>query len=271
MTDPTTAVAPHASHPRGAELRMRRFASLVWILSLKSFRVRYRRTNFGMTWALLQPIVQAGVLVLVFSRVFRRAPVEAYPVYVLTGVLPWSLTTKALTSAVTAVVDNASLVKKIAVSRLVFPMAAIGGSLLAFLPSVLVMAGGAVIARTLDADVALLPIAILLQLGLLVGPSLIGAALYVGLRDVRFAIESGLVMAFYATPIIYPPERLGETGAELLRFNPMTGVLSLYRAAFLHRPPDWFAVTVSVVTMLVTFAIGAVLFRSKAADFADHA
>ena len=249
--------------------RTRRFVSLVKVLSQKNFQIRYRRTALGVFWALLQPVIQAGVVALVFQRVFRGFTVENYALFVLSGVMPWALTTRSLSAATTSVVDNASLVKKVAVSRLIYPLAAIGGSVVVYAASLAVLLVGALVFGTLGVDVLLLPLAVVLQLFVTTGPSILGAAYYVAYRDVRYLVESGLVILFYATPIIYPTERLGPTGVALQRWNPMTGVLSLYRAAILDRAVDWAAVLVSVGFGAVVLAVGLAAFHRRSAEFAD--
>jgi ABC-2 type transport system permease protein len=253
-----------------ADPRTRRFARLVWVLSEKNFQTRYRRTALGMVWVLLQPLLQAAVVTIVFERLIRNVGVEHYGLYVLSGVLPWGLTSRALLAGTTSVVDNTSLLKKVAVSRLVYPLSAIGGTLVVWLASLVILVAATIFAGTIDADLLLLPVAVLLQLLVVLGPCLLAAALYVGIRDVRFIVESGLLVLFYATPVIYPAERLGSL-ADLLQWNPMTGVLSVYRAAVLDRPVDGGAVTVSVVFGAAVLAVSLVVFHRRSAEFADIA
>jgi ABC-2 type transport system permease protein len=249
--------------------RTRRFLSLVKVLSQKNFQIRYRRTALGIVWALLQPVIQAVVVAVVFLKIFKGFAVPKYPLFVLSGVMPWALTTRSLGVATSAVVDNASLVKKVAVSRLIYPLAAIGGTLVVYLASLVVVICGGLIYRTLDVRVLFLPLAVLLQLLVTTGPSILGAAYYVSFRDVRYLVESGLIILFYATPVIYPSDRLGPTGVAVQRWNPMTGVLSLYRAAVLPRPVDWAAVAISFGFGVIVLALGLVAFHRRSAEFAD--
>ena len=248
----------------------RRFVRLVWVLSEKNFQTRYRRTALGLVWVLLQPLLQAAIVTIVFERLFRNTGVEHYGLYVLSGILPWGLTSRALLAGTTSVVDNTSLLKKVAVSRLIYPLSAIGGTLVVWLASLAILVVAAIIAGTLAIDVLLLPAAVMLQLLVLLGPSLLAAALYVALRDVRFVVESGLLVLFYATPVIYPAERLGSL-AGWLQWNPMTGVLSVYRAAVTSRPIDGGAVAFSVGFGVVMLAVSLAVFRRRSAEFADIA
>ena len=271
MTAPAAAPAAGIASTIERETPAKRFLGLVYVLSAKNFQTRYRRTALGIVWALLQPVIQAGVVAFVFLRVFQGFRVEHYPLFVLSGVMPWALTTRSLTAATSSVVDNASLVKKVAVSRLIYPLSAIGGTVVVYLASLLVIVLGAVLSGTLSAAIVLLPLAVVLQLAVVVGPSLWASAYYVAFRDIRFLVESGLAIAFYATPIIYPAARLGPTAGALLRLNPMTGVLSVYRASVLGTPIDGIAVAISAGFAAVTAALGLWAFHRRASEFADLA
>ena len=251
--------------------RARRFAGLVWVLARKGYRVRYRRTALGVVWALLQPVVHAAVIATVFSRLFGRVGVAHYPLFVLCGVLPWAFFTRSLSAATTSVVDNAGLLRKVAVSALVYPLAAIGAHLGAFGASLCVLLVSAAWLGTLSWATLLLPAAVALQLLVVLGPALWSSALVVKARDVRFAIESVLTVLFYATPVIYPAARLGPMGEALLRLNPLSGVLALYRSAIHGTAPDAVSVAVSVGFSVIAIATGLVVFRRRSVEFADLA
>jgi ABC-type polysaccharide/polyol phosphate export permease len=117
--------------------------------------------------------------------------------------------------------------------------------------------------------VLLLPAALLLEIGAIVGVSLITGAFYVAFRDVRYAVESSLVLGVYATPILYPLSRVPHELQWLFRLNPMTGVLSLTRAATLSYSVDLASVLSSIGVTAVLLTIGAVVFRRRSGEFAD--
>ncbi|MDX6273458.1 MAG: lipopolysaccharide transport system permease protein [Frankiales bacterium] len=248
---------------------LRRWGGLVGILAVKNFRQRYLRSRLGVLWALVQPTAQAIVLSFVFVKIFRIHGVPHYPLYVLTGMMTWQLFATSTLTATSSAVDNGGLVRKVPLPKVVFPLASVGGSLIVYGVQTSILIAGALLAGTLGPEVLLLPLGALLAAALACGLGLIGCAFHVAFRDIRFLLESGLLLMFYATPVLYDPSRLPEGLRQYLRFNPMYGVLSVQRGALLGRAIDPWAVLISAGTAAVLIALGAVAFRRRSPDFAD--
>lgn len=249
--------------------RLRWAAGLVGVLARKNFQTRFKRSYFGVAWVVAQPLVQATVYSVVFLKVFKVTRVEHYPVYVLSGVMPWALTTSGILAATTSIVENSSLVRKVDVPRLVFPLAAIGGSCLAFLAPlvILVVAGG--VTGTLGLNTLWLLVALPLQLLLVVAVGVLACSVHVAYRDVRYLLDSALLLLFYSVPVLYAIELVPEAARDLVRANPMTGILSLWRAGVLDRPVDGRAVTVTVLVLPVLTALALWSFQRRSRAFAD--
>lgn len=247
----------------------RTYVGLAWAMSRKNFQVRYKRAVLGILWAVLQPAFQAAVLSFVFLEIFRIHPVPHYPLYVLSGMLPWSFFAASAIAATTAVVDNAALVRKIALPLTVFPVSAVGGTGIAFSASLSVLVVTTVFYGTVGWGILLLPAALLLEVAAIVGVALITGAFYVAYRDVRYAVESSLVIGVYATPILYPLSRVPHELQWILRLNPMTGILSLTRAAALDYSVDLASVLSAVGMTALLLGVGLTLFRRRSGEFAD--
>jgi len=241
---------------------------LVGVLASKNIKLRYKRTSLGIAWAIAQPLVQATVLTVVFSRVFGTAGVEHFGLYVLSGVMPFSATSSGFQSATVSVVENAGLLKKVALPRLIFPVSAVIGGLVPFGAALAVLLAITTLEGALSIDVLLLVPGVLLVVTLATSAGILGAALYVRMRDIRFLIESGMLLLFYASAVFYVPERLGGL-ADWLRLNPMMGVLTVFRAAVTDRPIDWTALTYTLGLTVILLAVGLTVFRRRADDFAD--
>ena len=101
-----------------------RFRELIWALALKDLKLRYKRSVLGFLWALLNHVLNMIVLSLVFTTVMKMA-IPDYPIFLLSVLLPWTFLAQSLAYAVDSIVGNGELIKKVAVPKLVFPIAAI--------------------------------------------------------------------------------------------------------------------------------------------------
>lgn len=247
---------------------VRAWTGLVGILGVRSFRIRFLRMRLGVLWAVAQPLLQALVLAFVFVKVFR-VDVPHYVVYVLSGVVAWQCFQQCTLQASLAAVDNAPLLKKVPVPTVVFPTAAVVGQLIAFALQSAVLVGAAGLSGTLTWRLVLLPVALLLQTLLALGVGLAVGAFLPAVRDLRVLLETGLLMVFYATPVVYDPSRLSEGLRQLLAVNPMAGVMELHRAALLARPVDSSAVLITVASVVPLLALGAVLYHRRSQTFSD--
>lgn len=270
----TETLPPPVTTVIGAETRrvarLRNLGSLTWTLSRKNFQVRYKRAVLGVVWAVLQPAFQAAVLSVVFIKVFKAdVGVPDYAVFVLAGMLPWTFFAQSLSVGTVSVLENGPLVKKVALPQIVFPLSAIGGVALAFVAALPVLLVAGLVAGGLGRQLLLLPLAVLLQLLAVAGVASAAASLYPAFRDVRYLVESLLVVGLYLTPVLYPPDKLPGTARGLLELNPLTGVLSLYRGAFLSLPVDWSAVGLSLLVGTVALGVGLAVFRRRSDEFAD--
>lgn len=249
--------------------RVAQVVGLLWVLSRKNFQVRYKRAVLGVGWAMAQPAIQAAVLAFVFLRVIRVEPTEDYALFVLSGVLPWAFFAQGLSLATASVVENGPLVKKVAIPKVLFPAAAVGGAAIAFTGSLFVLVVACVVSGNASVRIALLVPAVLFEAALVVALGVFASAFNVAYRDVRYIVESGIPIAFYATPIVYAAEQLDGWTRQVVSLNPMTGILSLYRAAIVGRPVGSSAVVVTAVVTAIVALAAAAAFRSKSPEFAD--
>ncbi len=245
------------------------YLGLVWSMSRKNFQVRYKRAALGVLWAVLQPAFQAAVLSFVFIKILHVDQVPKYPLYVLSGILPWSFFAQSVIAATTAVVDNAALVKKVALPLSVFPVSAAGGTSIAFSASLSVLVVATAFFGSFGPNVLLLVPALAIELLVIIGVALIAGSFHVAFRDVRYLVESMMVVGVYASPILYDLARVPDRYRPFIRLNPITGVLSLTRAAVLDRPIDMAAVWTACGVAALLVAVGAWLFGRRAGEFAD--
>jgi ABC-type polysaccharide/polyol phosphate export permease len=270
MTSVTVTGAGSTWQHRAA--RASHWADLVRVLAVKNFRQRYLRSRLGVIWALIQPLLQATVLSFVFIGIFKVKSIPHYPLYVLSGIMTWQFFQQSALASTSSIVDNAGLVRKVAVPKVVFPIAAVGGVGLVFLLQLVILLGaGAAIGTLHPMAPLLLLLAIPLEAALALSLGVLCTSVHVSIRDIRFIVESGLLMAFYLTPVLWDLHRLPPHIRAVMEWNPMYGVLSLVRGAVLGRPVDWTGVGSAFICAAVLGVAGTWLFRRRSPEFADLA
>jgi ABC-2 type transport system permease protein len=252
------------------------YRDLVRHLVGRDLRHKYKGSSLGFAWSLANPLLMAAIYTLAFAYIVR-VPVPRFPLYLLSGLLPWTFFAAGLSAATSSVVDGAPLVRKVAFPRLVLPLAAIATQLVQFALTYAVVIP---IAAALSAPgpglglgtaaVAVVP-AMLLQLAFTTGLGLTLAAAYVHARDTRHLVEVGVQLWFWLTPIVYAPAMVPERVAWILALNPMAHFVALYHAAILDgawgAPTDWVAASLWAVGAL---GAGSVVFARTAPRFAER-
>jgi ABC-type polysaccharide/polyol phosphate export permease len=241
------------------------------MLAWRAFRLRYLRSRLGIGWAFVQPLMQALVLSFVFSKIFKVTRVPHYPVYVLSGIMTWQAFSSSVNAATMAVLDNAPLLRKIAMPAVVFPLAQVANILIIYVLQLGVLIGLATAAGTAGPGLLLLPLIVVLVAVTAFSLGLLTCALQVQYRDVKFLVEAGLLALFYASPILYSPEHLSSSLTRLLQLNPMYGVLALARTSVLGRPMQWSSLASTGGGVVVLLLVGGIVFRRRSRDFADLA
>jgi lipopolysaccharide transport system permease protein len=260
--------------PESSRVLLRRIwgsRPLIMILARKEFYVRYRRASFGLLWAVGLPLVQAAVLAIVFSRVVHIQTGKSYPVFMFSGVLPWSFFSLTLTSSSTAIVDNAGMSSKIYFPRAVLPVVSVLAALLGFLISIPLLIGFALIFGTsLDWHLLILVPATLLTTALAMAFGLLLSALHVYFRDIRYLVAAALTAWIYLAPIIYPLNLVPHSIRWLVKLNPVTGVVELFRLSIVGADPGWpLTVMITVAWVIGLTMAGLTLHRRFDRVFAD--
>jgi ABC-2 type transport system permease protein len=221
----------------------RRFFDLLWLMSMTEFKRTYFGTVFGYLWSLVRPLMLFGVLLFVFTQVFKLgAALENYPVLLLIGIVQFTFFQEATTNAVTSVAAQEGVVRKTQFPRLVIPLstvitAAINFALNLVIVLLFVLAWGVEPSWSW----LLFPVALAALFVLTAAVSMALSVLYVRFRDVAIIWVVAAQMLFYATPILYPlgPSGLNEPGIEkFLMINPLAVIFEQVRVWILHEPAD---------------------------------
>lgn len=262
--------SPRGSRANLSELWQTR--ELIYLLTIRDVKVRYKQTIFGVGWALIQPLLMVVVFSVFLGRVPGLHPQGVpYPLFALTGLVPWTFFAQGVTGAANSLVESERLITKVYFPRLIMPITGVAS----YLPDLLIGLCVLLVATiafgpplTL-AIVWIVPIALLAALAALsVGLWL--SAVNVRYRDVRYAIPFLLQLWLFATPVVYAADAVPPDFRWLLALNPMAGVVEAFRWALLGLEPRPDAlVAASIVVILILLVGGSTYFRSAERTFAD--
>jgi lipopolysaccharide transport system permease protein len=246
---------------------------LLAILVGRNLKIRYKNSALGFFWTLLGPVF----LILIYATFLgiMRFPISL-PTLV-TGILVWQFLAMCLGDALHAIVGNANLVTKSAFPRLILPLAMVLANLVNFLLSSVVLLLYLAVMQVPPGAWYWLPLVLLTQTALCLGVTLILSCANVFFRDTEHILQVVMLAWFFLTPIIYPISKVVERFPDapwlvtVYFANPMTGLVSAYRAGLLSAPwPVWEHMAVSCAVAWGILAVGVAVFRSVESRFGDE-
>jgi lipopolysaccharide transport system permease protein len=270
---PVTRIDP----PSGWQLvnvrELWQFRELVYFLTWRDVKVRYKQTLLGAAWAILQPLLMMVVFTIFFGRMAGVPHGDGpYELFAYAGLLPWTFFATAITNAGNSIIGSERLITKIYFPRLAIPFAAVGAAIVD-----LVMAFALLLAMMAYYRVApginllLTPlICVLITLAAL-GIGTLLAALNVAYRDVRYVIPFLVQLGMFATPTVYmQPKAAGGGWVQvLLALNPMTGLIAAFRASVLGGEIPWGPLGLASAAVALVFLLGCLYFRKVEDGFVD--
>ena len=254
----------------------------------KDLRVRYRYAALGFVWAVLEPLAYMVVLTILFEKVLAPrgttdmfGPGIPFASGLLCGLVFWQFTNQSLSAATASLIDNQHLVRKVAFTREIIPLAATGYPCVALLIGIAVLGsvhvalGGVLHATALW----ILPIFLIQATGT-IGLGLTVSAAQVRFRDVGYLVSVTLILGFYASPVFYDLDwvlaaassgKLPDWVVQLYLLNPMTTLLEAYRMAILegNTPDAWLLVWPTCFSFM-TLIVGFVFFRRCSPTLSDY-
>ena len=251
-----------------------RYRELFAILAWRDISVRYKQTVIGVVWAVLRPLLTAGVLTVVFSRV-ARLPSDGDAPYVLmvfAGILPWTLFSTSLSDASGSLINSANLISKVYFPRLIVPAAAIATAFADFLISFAILVALMASYRLAPGwNMLFLPGFMLMALLASLGPGLWITALNVKYRDFRYVIPFVVQFGLYVSPVGFSSSVVPERWRLLYHLNPMVGVIDGFRWCILGGDSRVYGPGFALSLFVVAFFLwlGVSRFRKMEKIFAD--
>ncbi len=248
------------------------YRELIYFLTWRDIKVRYKQAVLGVAWALLQPLMTMVIFTIIFGNLLHT-PSQGipYPLFSLTALLPWQLFASALQRSSVSLVGNANLLTKIYFPRLAIPLASIFAALVDFAISFVVLIGVMIYYQYWPTwNVLWLPPLVLLALMTALAVGLWLSALNVQYRDVQQLVPFLVQVWMYASPIVYPIDTIpAGIWRWLYGLNPMVGVIQGFRWALLGGAPPDLTLVISIAMVLILLVSGLYYFRRMEKTFAD--
>ena len=246
------------------------YRELLYFLTWRDVKVRYKQTVIGILWAVLQPVLTTIIFAALFSRFSGFATDVPYPLFALSGLLIWLFVHTAVSTSSTSFVNYSNLVTKVYFPRIIVPVAGTIASLFDLIFGVVILAILMIYYAVVPTlSILLAPLFVALAFVQAAAFGTLFAALNINYRDVKFALPFLLQVWMIASPVFYSASLVSEKWRFIFALNPLTGILEGFRSAVFAKPFDWDLITVSIASLVVLSLISFGIFSHLEDDFAD--
>jgi ABC-2 type transport system permease protein len=233
----------------------------LWLLTRRDLRVRYATNVLGYVWSVLDPLLMAGIYFLVFVVIFHRNPLDERPyiVFLLSGMLPWTWFNGSVSDFTKAFRQEAKLIRSTAIPRTIWINRIILSKGIEYLYSLPVLAFFVIVNHAhVHWELALMPLAVLIQTVLLVGLGLMIAPAVMFFKDLERAVKLILRLLFYVSAVLYSAHMVPRHTlvGYLFDLNPLVGLFGIYHAAFFPEDLNWTLVGISGLGALIALVLG---------------
>jgi lipopolysaccharide transport system permease protein len=270
---PLVTIAPSKSWVALDLSSLWKYRELLYFLTWRDVKVRYKQTALGALWAILQPLLTMLIFTLFFGNlagIGNRTEGIPYPIFAYAGLLIWTFFANAITNSGNSLVGSSQLITKIYFPRMIIPGAAVGAGLVDFSIAFVILVGlMAYYKIALTWSLLMTPVIVVLATLLALGVGMWFSALNVKYRDIRYALPFLVQLWMFVSAVIYPTSMVGGRLRILLKLNPVTGLVENFRAALFGREFDWTALAVSALMTFAMLVFSAYTFRRMERTFAD--
>ncbi|MEA2328553.1 MAG: lipopolysaccharide transport system permease protein [Thermoanaerobaculia bacterium] len=243
---------------------------LLYFLTWRDIKIRYKQTVLGAAWALLQPAFMMLIFTLVFSRLAGAVEDVPYPLFALAGLVPWTFFANAVSNSGNSLVNNVQLVTKVYFPRLLMPAASVFAGLVDLGVSAMLLGAMMLYYRIhLTLHIFMLPVLFALTTLCALSTGMWMSALNVKYRDVRFALPFIVQLWLFASSVVVPSSVVPERLRWLLHLNPMSAIIEGCRAALFSTPFHWRALGIAAALTMAGFSVAAHFFKQTERSFAD--
>ena len=270
-TEPLVVIQPTRSWRLVSLKDLWAYRELLFFLTWRDVKVRYKQTALGAAWAILQPLFMMVIFTIFFGRLAGVGSSGIpYPLFALAGLTPWTFFSNAITASGNSLVGSSNLITKVYFPRLIVPTAAMLAGLVDFALAFLLFCAMMAYYRVAPTiQVLFLPVLVLLTALFALGVGTWMSALNVKYRDVRFALPFLIQLWLFVSSVIMPSSALPLKWRRLLLLNPMSGIIEGYRSALFGLPFDWTALGVASALTILTLVYAIYAFGRVERSFAD--
>ncbi len=247
------------------------YRALVWALTTRELKGRYRGSVLGFLWTFLNPLLLMGVYALVFS-VFLRQDIPHYTYFMFVGLLPWLWFSNSLSAGTTSLSGKRDLLTRVKFPPQVLPAVTILSELCNYLLALPLMIGLGLASGVFPGPVALvLPLVILLQALFTFAVVLVTSAFNVFYRDLQHVLGNILTLWFFLVPVVYSASSIPERYRLLVvGADPMAVFVTSYQSLFYYgRLPDFRELAIAAAMSFVLLGIALALFERRRDEFAE--
>ena len=240
------------------------------------YKTRFARSKLGFLWMIIQPLTMVLIYSLILSQIMKgKLPgVEtqyAYPIYILSGVIGWTLFSEVLNRCLNIFIENANLLKKLSFPRLTLPLIVIGSAIVNFSLMIVITY---VVLGTLGHfpfhALYWLPLLVFLTLALAIGLGMFFGIINVFIRDVGQLIGVIMQFWFWLTPIVYMISIVPEKFHSLFLLNPMTGIIMGYQNVILYeKAPDLNLLIYPSIIAFISLFLTVIIYKRAVEEMAD--
>jgi lipopolysaccharide transport system permease protein len=248
------------------------YRELLYQLTLRDVKLRYKQTAMGFAWAIFTPLLNTALFSVIFTRVAPLDTSVAYPVWAYCGLAVWNFFSSGVKFGTNSLASNMHLVTKVYFPREVLPLSAVLVSAADFVVSTTVLAAlmawfGVVPGWAL----VFVPVLMIVQAIFTTAVSLLLSMANVFYRDVKYLVEALVTMWMFATSVVYPIDRVGGKLGALLALNPLTPLVDAYRSVILeNRLPDVSGFLYVTITSLLLLGFAWLVFHRAEFRFAEN-
>lgn len=245
-----------------------KYRGLLAQLVSKDIKTKYRRSMLGYLWSVLNPLMMMMILTVVFSTIFRN-DIPNFPVYFLTGQLIFNAFSESTNTAMTSVISNSALIKKVYFPKYILPVSKSGAAFVNFVLSLIALVVVLAITKTqISWAIFLLPLPLMYLLMISTGIGLFLSALAVRFRDVVHLYSVVLTALMYLTPIFYPITILPPAARQIVSFNPIFHILEMFRCVVMYgTAPSLKSNLVCLGFSVIALCVGMVTFKKNQDQF----